>query len=58
MGALKHVPGILLAAVGAAFALGAVFAAFGPESRTPLWAVAAQFIFFGLAPLVGAWSSP
>jgi hypothetical protein len=55
MGALKHIAEILLAAVGAAFALGAVVAGFEPGSGTPFWAVAVLFIFFGLAPLVGAW---
>jgi hypothetical protein len=56
MRALKHIAGVILAAVGAFFALGAVLHLFDPDPEVPLWMVAVMFAVLGLLPLGGAFA--
>ena len=56
MRALKHIAGILLAAVGVLFALGAVVHVFNPDPEVPLWMVGVMFVVLGLLPLGGAFA--
>ena len=54
MKALKHITGILLAAVGVLFVLGAIAKLFGPDPGVPLWMIGVMFFNLGLLPLGGA----
>jgi hypothetical protein len=56
MRALKHIAGILLAAVGVLFVLGALALVFNPDPEIPLWGVGVMFVVLGLLPLGGAFA--
>ena len=54
MKALKHLAGILLAAIGVMACLGAVVDALDKRSDTPWWLSAGILVVLGLLPLAGA----
>lgn len=56
MRVLKHIAGILLAAIGVLFVLSTVANAFAPEPGMPLWIAGVMFVVLGLLPLGGAFS--
>ena len=56
MRALKHIAGILLAAVGVLFSLGAGVHVFDPDPEVPLWMAGVMFVVLGLVPFGGAFA--
>ena len=52
--ALRHIGGILLAAIGALFTIGTIAAIAEPDPEFPAWSVAIMLVLFALLPLVGA----
>lgn len=54
MRALRHIAGILLAAVGVLFALGTIIHFFDPDPEVPFWMVCLMFVTLGVIPLGGA----
>jgi hypothetical protein len=56
MRALKHIAGILLAAVGVLFVLALLTLVFDPDPEVPLWGVGVMFVFLALVPLGGAYA--
>jgi peptidoglycan/LPS O-acetylase OafA/YrhL len=56
MSVLKHIAGILLAAIGVLFALGAIAHFFDPEPDIPFWMSGIMLVVLGLFPLVGAFA--
>ena len=51
MRALKHIAGILLAAIGVLFVLALLTLVFDPDPEVPLWGVGVMFVFLALLPL-------
>ena len=54
MKALRHISGILFAAIGVMFFIGAVGDMINPESEMPLWMDIMLLTVLGLLPLGGA----
>jgi hypothetical protein len=54
MRTLKHISGILLAAVGVTITLGAAARVFTPDPELPLWMAGVLFVLLGLLPLAAA----
>ena len=53
---VKHIAGILLAAVGVLFTLGSALLILEPDPEVPLWGLGPMVAVFGVIPLLGSFA--